>query len=76
MHGTAITIAEEVRAGHRQALARAITLVESTRTDHRARAIEILELLMDRTGRLDPPGHLRRARSGEVDVHRRAWAVS
>jgi LAO/AO transport system kinase len=46
----AASMAEEVRSGHRQALARAITLVESTRADHRARAIEILELLMDRTG--------------------------
>jgi len=50
MHGAAVTIAEEVRAGHRQALARAITLVESTRSDHRARAIEILELLMGDAG--------------------------
>lgn len=50
MDSAAVTLAEEVRHGHRQALARAITLVESTRADHRARAIEILELLMDRTG--------------------------
>jgi LAO/AO transport system kinase len=50
VHGTAVTIAEEVRTGDRQALARAITLVESTRADHRARAIEILELLMSATG--------------------------
>ncbi|MFH0916531.1 MAG: methylmalonyl Co-A mutase-associated GTPase MeaB [bacterium] len=50
MRDTAIAIAEEVRHGHRQALARAITLVESTRADHRATAVEILELLMDRTG--------------------------
>jgi LAO/AO transport system kinase len=39
-----------VRHGSRQALARAITLVESTRADHRGRAIEILELMMDQTG--------------------------
>ncbi len=50
MHSPAAAMAEEVRRGRRQALARAITLAESTRADHRARAIEILELLMDRTG--------------------------
>lgn len=50
MHNPTAAIADEVRNGHRQALARAITLVESTRADHRARAIEILELLMDVTG--------------------------
>lgn len=49
-HSTALTIAEGVRQGQRQALARAITLVESTRADHRARATEVLELLMDATG--------------------------
>ena len=51
MHGTALTIADAIRSGNRQALARAITLVESTRADHRARAIEILELLMDATAK-------------------------
>jgi LAO/AO transport system kinase len=50
MHSPAAAMAEDVRRGRRQALARAITLAESTRADHRARAIEILELLMDRTG--------------------------
>lgn len=50
MHDTTASIAEGVRRGSRQALARAITLVESTRADHRGRAIEILELLMDQTG--------------------------
>ena len=43
-------LAEGVRAGHRKALSRAITLVESTREDDRARAIEILESLMEATG--------------------------
>lgn len=50
VHNSAFTIADGVRHGHRQALARAITLVESTRSDHRARATEILESLMDATG--------------------------
>jgi len=39
-----------VRSGDRRALARAITLVESTRPDHRAAASELLELLMPYTG--------------------------
>ena len=40
----------QVRAGDRRALARAITLVESTRPDHRARAAALLDALRD-TGR-------------------------
>ena len=36
--------------GDRRALARAITLVESTRADHRDQAAEVLEALLDRTG--------------------------
>jgi len=45
------TLAEAVRAGDRRALARAITLAESTRDDHRALAGEVLERLMPHTGR-------------------------
>jgi len=44
-------LAEAVRAGDRRALARAITLVESTRPDHREEAIELLDELMPATGR-------------------------
>lgn len=36
--------------GDRRALARAITLVESTRADHRAQAAELLDAVLDRTG--------------------------
>jgi LAO/AO transport system kinase len=43
-------LAEEVRAGNRAALARAITLVESTRVDHREQAGELLDTLMAATG--------------------------
>ena len=43
-------LAEAVRAGDRRALARAITLVESTRTDHRARADALLKLLLPHSG--------------------------
>ncbi len=39
------TLAEAVISGERRALARAITLVESARADHRAQAAELLEIL-------------------------------
>ncbi len=38
-------LAEGVRAGRRAAVARAITLVESSRTDHREAARRLLEAL-------------------------------
>ena len=41
------TLAEAVKAGDRRALARAITLVESARTDHRGKADRLLERLAD-----------------------------
>jgi LAO/AO transport system kinase len=40
-----------VRAGDRRALAKAITLVESTRADHQESAQRLLELLLPHTGR-------------------------
>ncbi len=43
-------LAERVRAGDRRALARAITLVESTRGDHRVQAEALLETLLPHTG--------------------------
>jgi len=39
------TLARAVAEGDRRALARAVTLVESTRADHRARAVALLEAL-------------------------------
>lgn len=39
------TLATQVRSGDRRALARAITLVESAREDHRDRALKLLETL-------------------------------
>ncbi len=42
---------EGVRRGDRRLLAKAITLLESTRADHRARASVLLEALMPYTGR-------------------------
>lgn len=38
-------LAQDLLAGHRRALARAITLVESARADHRAQALDLLQSL-------------------------------
>jgi len=43
-------LADRLIAGDRAALARAITLVESTRADHQAAARDLLTAVMDRTG--------------------------
>lgn len=43
-------LAEQVVGGDRRALARAITLVESTRPDHRDTAAALLEAVLPRTG--------------------------
>jgi LAO/AO transport system kinase len=43
-------LARAVREGDRRALARAITLVESTRNDHREDAVALLEALLPATG--------------------------
>src|SRR3954462_14727125 len=42
--------AEAIRRGDRRALARAITLIESTRADHRARAEALMAELLPHTG--------------------------
>jgi len=44
-------LAAEVRGGSRRALAKAITLVESTRADHQRAAQRLLEVLLPDTGR-------------------------
>ncbi len=44
-------LADKLIDGDRAALARGITLVESTRADHQARARELLTAVMDRTGK-------------------------
>jgi LAO/AO transport system kinase len=44
-------LAERVRRGERRGLAKAITLLESTRPDHRARADALLNVLLPDTGR-------------------------
>ncbi|HXJ33939.1 MAG TPA: methylmalonyl Co-A mutase-associated GTPase MeaB, partial [Candidatus Eisenbacteria bacterium] len=48
--GSVEALARELRAGNRRALAKAITLVESTRADHEASAQRLLELLLPHTG--------------------------
>ena len=44
------TLADGVRSGNRRALAKAITLVESTRADHQRSAQQLLEILLPHTG--------------------------
>jgi LAO/AO transport system kinase len=46
-----LSLAERVRAGDRPALAQAITLVESTRADHRTAAEALLQALLPHTGK-------------------------
>jgi LAO/AO transport system kinase len=43
-------LATGVRAGHRAALARAITLIESRRADHQSAARDLVQLLLPETG--------------------------
>jgi len=45
------SLAAAVHGGDRRALARAITLIESTRSDHRAAACDLLERLMPYSGK-------------------------
>jgi LAO/AO transport system kinase len=44
-------LANELRGGHRAALARAITLIESRRSDHQASARELVQALLKETGK-------------------------
>jgi LAO/AO transport system kinase len=44
-------LAEQLVAGNRRALARSITLVESTRADHRAEAVALLDAVLPATGK-------------------------
>jgi LAO/AO transport system kinase len=45
------SLADRVRAGDRRAVARAITLVESTRADHRTEAEALLDAVLPETGK-------------------------
>src|SRR5260370_41211593 len=44
-------LAKDLRAGHRAALARAITLIESRRADHQAVARDLVQALLPDTGK-------------------------
>jgi LAO/AO transport system kinase len=44
------SLVDGVRAGQRRALAKAITLIESTRADHQQRAQQVLNMLLPHTG--------------------------
>lgn len=46
-----VKLAEAIRSGDRAVLARAITLVESTKPEHRAVARQLVQLLLPETGR-------------------------
>src|SRR5579871_1964028 len=46
-----VALAKDLRAGHRAALARAITLIESRRGDHQAAARELVQALLRDTGK-------------------------
>ena len=48
--GGNVPSAQDIRSGNRRALARAITLIESVREDHRAAAQALLEQLLPDTG--------------------------
>ena len=65
-----------IRAGDRRALARAITLVESTRADHRERGGRAARRAARRDRRRDPRRHQRPAGRRQVDVHRGASACT
>src|ERR1700761_9087006 len=45
------SLASELRAGQRAALARAITLIESRRSDHQAAARDLVQTLLRETGK-------------------------
>ena len=45
------SLADDLRSGHRAALARAITLIESRRGDHQAAARELVQALLRETGK-------------------------
>ena len=68
-------LAAAVRSGDRAALPKAITLVESTRADHREQAQQLLLELMPDAGECHARRHHRRARRRQVDHHRGARHV-
>src|SRR3954451_16978466 len=64
-------LAKELRSGHRAALARAITLIESRRADHQAAARELVQALLPETSkaiRVGITGSPRVGKSTTIDV--------
>ncbi len=79
MKGTQETeaLAAAIRAGDRRVLARTITLVESARADHRARAVALLDrLAQDAAGTLHDGGALRIGLSGAPGVGKSTFIES
>jgi LAO/AO transport system kinase len=66
--GEAGELAEGVRAGDRRSLARAVTLVESTRADDRERAVALLDALHGSSGAGAPASTVRIGISGAPGV--------
>jgi LAO/AO transport system kinase len=56
-------------AVQRRAIAKAITLLESTRADHRAQADELFTALLPHTGKSSALGYQRCAGRGQIDFH-------
>src|ERR1700738_1275239 len=46
-----VALSKDLRAGHHAALARAITLIESRRSDHQAEARDLVQALLPDTGK-------------------------
>ncbi|KAL6066598.1 Methylmalonyl Co-A mutase-associated GTPase MeaB [Balamuthia mandrillaris] len=67
-HVPTSTLAQQVAEGNRVALARAITLVESTRADHQAQAFELLQILSHKMVEEDAPPSFRIGISGPPGV--------
>ncbi len=66
-------LAAAIGAGDRATLARAITLVESTRADHRATAHRLVQEVLPRTGqavRIGITGAPGAGKSTNIDAHR------
>ena len=59
-----------------RALAKAITLIESTRSDHRIRAQQVLNAVLPQTGNAIRVGISGRTRGRQVDLHRGAWRLA
>ena len=70
--GGQVTLVAGVLAGERRSLAKAITLVESSRADHREQADALLTELLPHTGRSRCASALRRAGRGQEQFHRDA----